>query len=90
MMRTDSIKRSSSNEPDGAEIVYLKDNVAIHPTQFVSERISGRSILCISNCFLFLFAFVCACDFVISVFLTIVCDHRPGCRTKSKTRMLSR
>ncbi|KAK0570531.1 hypothetical protein LWI29_002800 [Acer saccharum] len=42
MMRTDSIKRSSSNEPDGAEIVYLKDNVAIHPTQFVSERISGR------------------------------------------------
>ncbi|TXG61224.1 hypothetical protein EZV62_012587 [Acer yangbiense] len=42
MMRTDSIKRSSSNEPDGAEIVYSKDNVAIHPTQFVSERISGR------------------------------------------------
>ncbi|KAK4854105.1 hypothetical protein QYF36_018939 [Acer negundo] len=41
-MRTDSIKRSSSNEPDGAEIVYSKDNVAIHPTQFVSERISGR------------------------------------------------
>ncbi|KAL5769038.1 hypothetical protein ACOSP7_015593 [Xanthoceras sorbifolium] len=42
IMRTDSIKRSSSSEPDGAEVVYLKDNVSIHPTQFASERISGR------------------------------------------------
>ncbi|XP_059433004.1 uncharacterized protein LOC132166242 isoform X1 [Corylus avellana] len=42
MMRSDGIKRSSSSEPDGAEIVYLKDNVTIHPTQFASERISGR------------------------------------------------
>ncbi|KAK8568707.1 hypothetical protein V6N13_106604 [Hibiscus sabdariffa] len=42
MMRCDSGKLSSSSESDGAEIVYLKDNVAIHPTQFASERISGR------------------------------------------------
>uniref|UniRef100_A0A2P2MF37 Uncharacterized protein MANES_06G048400 n=1 Tax=Rhizophora mucronata TaxID=61149 RepID=A0A2P2MF37_RHIMU len=43
MRRPDSGKRSSSSsEPDGAEVVYLKDNVTIHPTQFASERISGR------------------------------------------------
>ncbi|XVF34612.1 hypothetical protein REPUB_Repub18cG0074100 [Reevesia pubescens] len=42
MMRCDSGKRSSSSEPEGAEIVYMKDNVTIHPTQFASERISGR------------------------------------------------
>ncbi|KAG7984475.1 hypothetical protein I3843_04G162900 [Carya illinoinensis] len=42
MVRSDSRKQSSSSEPDGAEIVYLKDNVTIHPTQFASERISGR------------------------------------------------
>ncbi|XVE71486.1 hypothetical protein DITRI_Ditri10aG0154200 [Diplodiscus trichospermus] len=42
MMRCDSGKRSSSSEPEGAEIVYLKDNVTIHPTQSASERISGR------------------------------------------------
>ncbi|KAI3920376.1 hypothetical protein MKX01_000715 [Papaver californicum] len=36
--RTDSRK----SEPDGAELVYLKDNVTIHPTQYASERISGR------------------------------------------------
>lgn len=42
MMRSNSSKRSSSSEPEGAEVVYLKDNVAIHPTQFASERISGR------------------------------------------------
>ncbi|KAL3532302.1 hypothetical protein ACH5RR_005823 [Cinchona calisaya] len=40
--RSDSGRRSSPGETDGAEIVYLKDNVAIHPTQFASERISGR------------------------------------------------
>ncbi|XP_022732102.1 TBC1 domain family member 17-like isoform X2 [Durio zibethinus] len=42
MMRCDSGKRSSSSEPEGAEIVYMKDNVTIHPSQFASERISGR------------------------------------------------
>ncbi|XP_075509805.1 uncharacterized protein LOC142546152 [Primulina tabacum] len=40
--RSDSGKRSSSSDLDGAEIVYTKDNVAIHPTQYASERISGR------------------------------------------------
>ncbi|KAJ0090133.1 hypothetical protein Patl1_13052 [Pistacia atlantica] len=42
IMRSDSSKTSSSSETDGAEVVYLKDNVTIHPTQFASERISGR------------------------------------------------
>ncbi|XWS17118.1 hypothetical protein CRYUN_Cryun33cG0040900 [Craigia yunnanensis] len=42
MMRCDSGKRSSSSEPEGAEIVYLKDDVTIHPSQFASERINGR------------------------------------------------
>ncbi|KAL4654142.1 hypothetical protein ACB092_01G356900 [Castanea dentata] len=43
MMRSDSIsKQSSSSDSDGAEIVYSKDNVTIHPTQFASERIGGR------------------------------------------------
>lgn len=42
MLHSDSTKQGSSSERDDAEIVYLKDNVAIHPTQFVSERISGR------------------------------------------------
>ncbi|KAI5680918.1 hypothetical protein M9H77_02145 [Catharanthus roseus] len=42
MIRSDSSRRSSVSEPEGAEIVYLKDNVTIHPTQYASERISGR------------------------------------------------
>ncbi|KAF3795830.1 TBC1 domain family member 15 [Nymphaea thermarum] len=29
-------------DPNGAELVYLKDNVTIHPTQYASDRISGR------------------------------------------------
>ncbi|KGN60701.1 TBC1 domain family member 15 [Cucumis sativus] len=42
MMRTDSGRGSSSSEHEGAEVVYSKENVTIHPTQFASERISGR------------------------------------------------
>ncbi|KAG4197288.1 hypothetical protein ERO13_A05G014800v2 [Gossypium hirsutum] len=42
MMRCESGKRSSSNEPEEAEVVYMEDNVTIHPTQFAFERISGR------------------------------------------------
>ncbi|XP_054805639.1 uncharacterized protein LOC129308520 [Prosopis cineraria] len=42
MLRSDSAKSSSSREPDGAEMVYTRDNVAIHPSHFASERISGR------------------------------------------------
>lgn len=42
MTRTDSSKRSSSSDLEGSEIVYLKDNVTIHPTQYATERISGR------------------------------------------------
>ncbi|CAN6450986.1 unnamed protein product [Victoria cruziana] len=33
------------SDSNGAEVVYLKDNVTIHPTQYVSERISGRLCL---------------------------------------------
>ncbi|KAL9260043.1 TBC1 domain family member 15-like protein [Drosera capensis] len=39
MIGTDSGKRS---EPEGAEVVYVKENVSVHPTQYMSERISGR------------------------------------------------
>ncbi|XP_050212379.1 uncharacterized protein LOC126663409 [Mercurialis annua] len=45
MTRSDSSsKRSNSSELEegAAEVVYMKDNVTIHPTQFASERISGR------------------------------------------------
>uniref|UniRef100_A0A162AA08 Rab-GAP TBC domain-containing protein n=1 Tax=Daucus carota subsp. sativus TaxID=79200 RepID=A0A162AA08_DAUCS len=42
MTRSDSSKHSTSSDPEGAELVYLKDNVTIHPTQYASERISGR------------------------------------------------
>ncbi|KAI3410592.1 Rab-GAP TBC domain-containing protein [Psidium guajava] len=42
MQRSDSVKTSSSAEPEGAELVYLKDNVTIHTSQLASERISGR------------------------------------------------
>ncbi|XP_061951499.1 uncharacterized protein LOC133674423 [Populus nigra] len=42
MTRSDSGKSTSSSLPEGAAVVYLKDNVTIHPTQYASERISGR------------------------------------------------
>ncbi|KFK26862.1 hypothetical protein AALP_AA8G303600 [Arabis alpina] len=54
MMRCDSEKRSSSSEHEGAELIYTKDNVAIHPTQFASERISGRLKLTKQDSILFL------------------------------------
>ncbi|PWA38817.1 hypothetical protein CTI12_AA577910 [Artemisia annua] len=34
--------QTPSSEPEKAELVYLKDNVTIHPTQYATERISGR------------------------------------------------
>nr|KAJ0202699.1 hypothetical protein LSAT_V11C500295300 [Lactuca sativa] len=42
MTRSDSSKRSSSSDPEDAQIVYLKDNVTIHPTQYAKERITGH------------------------------------------------
>ncbi|CAM8923409.1 unnamed protein product [Rhodiola kirilowii] len=42
LSRSNSSMRSSLSEPEGSEVVYLKDNVSIHPTQYASERISGR------------------------------------------------
>ncbi|XP_010911930.1 uncharacterized protein [Elaeis guineensis] len=44
IMRCDSGK-SAVTEPNGSEVVYSKDNVTIHPTQYASERISGRLLL---------------------------------------------
>ncbi|XP_008785780.1 TBC1 domain family member 15 [Phoenix dactylifera] len=44
VMRCDSGK-SAVSEPNGSEVVYSKDNVTIHPTQYASERISGRLLL---------------------------------------------
>eukprot|EP00252_Welwitschia_mirabilis_P020499 TRINITY_DN5046_c0_g1_i3.p1 TRINITY_DN5046_c0_g1~~TRINITY_DN5046_c0_g1_i3.p1 ORF type:complete len:672 (+),score=142.29 TRINITY_DN5046_c0_g1_i3:181-2196(+) len=39
----DRVKDSgSSSGPDASEVVYSKDNVAIHPTQYAFERINGR------------------------------------------------
>lgn len=42
MTRSGNSNRNSSSEQVGAEIVYFKDNVAIHPTQHAWERIRGR------------------------------------------------
>uniref|UniRef100_M0ZMD9 RAB GTPase activator n=1 Tax=Solanum tuberosum TaxID=4113 RepID=M0ZMD9_SOLTU len=42
MTRSGNSNRNSSSEQVGAEIGYLKDNVAIHPTQHAWERIRGR------------------------------------------------
>ncbi|WVZ11426.1 hypothetical protein V8G54_015956 [Vigna mungo] len=51
MLRSDSTKNSLRED---AEIVFTKENVAIHPTQFASERISGRLKLIKQNSSLFL------------------------------------
>ncbi|KAK1292529.1 hypothetical protein QJS10_CPB17g02393 [Acorus calamus] len=42
LQRENSSGRASSVDPSDSETVYTKDNVAIHPTQYASERISGR------------------------------------------------
>ncbi|RZR74022.1 hypothetical protein BHM03_00031137 [Ensete ventricosum] len=56
IMRTDSGK-STASEAGGSEVLYLKDNVAIHPTQYASERISGRLRLYKQGSSLFLVIF---------------------------------
>ncbi|CAA7406959.1 unnamed protein product [Spirodela intermedia] len=47
LYRSDSAKSTEmdSGGGGGSETVYVKDNVAIHPTQYASERISGRLLL---------------------------------------------
>ncbi|CAM8969332.1 unnamed protein product [Rhodiola kirilowii] len=42
LSRSNSSMRSSTSEAEGAELIYSKDNVSVHPTQYASERISGR------------------------------------------------
>ncbi|GJZ89268.1 TBC1 domain family member 17-like protein [Tanacetum coccineum] len=42
MAGCDMGNQTPSSEPEKAELVYLKDNVTIHPTQYATERISGR------------------------------------------------
>ncbi|KAJ9548570.1 hypothetical protein OSB04_021113 [Centaurea solstitialis] len=51
---SDISKQSYSIEPENAEIVYLKDNVTIHPTQYATERISGRLKLLKQDSLLFM------------------------------------
>lgn len=31
-----------NGSPDSYKVVFIKDNVSVHPTQNASERISGR------------------------------------------------
>ena len=39
----EKVKSSNgSGSPDPYEVVYVKDNVSVHPTQYASERISGK------------------------------------------------
>lgn len=41
--RKDSVKYPGNcSGPDGSEVVFVKDNVTIHPTQYAFERINGR------------------------------------------------
>lgn len=41
--RKDSVKDPGNcSGPDGSEVVFVKDNVTIHPTQYAFERINGR------------------------------------------------
>ena len=61
-----SNRNDSTSEIDGggAHLVYLKDNVAIHPTQYASERITGRLKLIKQGTSLFMVyicCFVCMC-----------------------------
>lgn len=52
--RSDSDRKSWSSESDGAEVVYSKENVTIHPSQYASERISGRLRLIMQGSSLFM------------------------------------
>ncbi|KAL6555110.1 hypothetical protein OROGR_006368 [Orobanche gracilis] len=54
IMQSENHKRSSPNDPEAVEIVYMKDNVTIHPSQYASERISGRLKLIKQGDFLFM------------------------------------
>lgn len=59
----------SSSETDGRglQLVYLKDNVAIHPTRYASERITGRLKLIKQGNSLFMvyfYCFVCICNWL--------------------------
>ncbi|KAK8926219.1 hypothetical protein KSP39_PZI018201 [Platanthera zijinensis] len=37
-----SVDSARTSDPSESEIVYSKENVAVHPSQYASERISGR------------------------------------------------
>lgn len=75
MVRSDSRKQSSSSEPDGAEIVYLKDNVTIHPTQFASERISGRLKLIKQGSSLFMVITTVICLFLLHASVLFILEY---------------
>lgn len=43
ILGAEKVKSSNgSGSPDPYEVVYVKDNVSVHPTQYASERISGK------------------------------------------------
>lgn len=74
MLCNDSTKESSSaSELDGAEIVYSKENVAIHPTQFaISGRLKlikqGSSLFMVMNDDRF---FLFVCYFLVCLFFVV-------------------
>lgn len=83
MLCNDSTKESSSaSELDGAEIVYSKENVAIHPTQFaISGRLKlikqGSSLFMVMNddrffCLFVTFWFVCFLLFMLVFYFLVV------------------
>lgn len=93
MSRNDSSIRSSSSDAEDAEIVYVKDNVTIHPTQYAAERISGRLKLIKQGSSLLMVMFSC-CEvifflFVVHGLLTCLlwCHNRHGYPIKAKAQM---
>jgi len=87
------------NDPEGGEVVFMKDNVSIHPTQYMSERVSGRLKLVKQDDSLFLVRivlhFLLKCVvFIVMLDDCLLCDnllmlvfHRCGFRTKGRTEI---
>lgn len=71
MAGRDTSKQGYTGEPANAEIVFLKDNVTIHPTQYATERISGRLKLIKQDSLLFLVMLYC-CDINVNLFCHIL------------------
>lgn len=48
-----------SGSPDSYQVVFVKDNVSVHPTQYARERISGRLRLIKQGASLFMVGLGC-------------------------------